>query len=329
VSASDPPPAEPGPADSGPPDSGSAPSGSPRPGSSSSGSSAASSGDGPTQAEQLAYFSRLAGGLAHEIKNPLSTMAINLALMQEDWERVAQARPEGAEPSPREQRTLKRVRTLSKEVTRLEGILQDFLAFVRKGQVNRMPIDLAALIDDVLEFVRPENEQAGIRQHADLQAGLPLVLADEGQIRQALLNLIVNARQAMPDGGELLVRLARVGNEAEVSVTDTGIGMNEAQLERCFDVYYSNKKGGTGLGLATTRRIVEEHGGAIRVISEPGRGTSFNFVLPLAVELAGERPGRAGLDADEHDFESPDRRDRVIDTRASDGPSTAEESSDS
>lgn len=290
----------------------------------------ASTGDGPTQAEQLAYFSRLAGGLAHEIKNPLSTMAINLALMQEDWERVAQARPEGAEPSPREQRTLKRVRTLSKEVTRLEGILQDFLAFVRKGQVNRMPIDLAALIDDVLEFVREENEQAEIRQHADLQAGLPLVLADEGQIRQALLNLIVNARQAMPEGGELLVRLARVGNEAEVSVTDTGIGMDERQLERCFDVYYSNKKGGTGLGLATTRRIVEEHGGSIRVLSEPGRGTSFNFVLPLAVELAGER---AGLDDDteleDADFDVAEARDRVIDTRATDGSSKADEPSDS
>lgn len=324
MTASDPPQAPDGPQSS-------------NPGPNSAGSTAPStppSGDGPTQAEQLAYFSRLAGGLAHEIKNPLSTMAINLALMQEDWERVAQARPEGAEPSPREQRTLKRVRTLSKEVTRLEGILQDFLAFVRKGQVNRMPIDLAALIDDTLEFVREENEQAEIRQHADLQAGLPLVLADEGQIRQALLNLIVNARQAMPEGGELLVRLARVGNEAEVSVTDTGIGMDERQLERCFDVYYSNKKGGTGLGLATTRRIVEEHGGSIRVISEPGRGTSFNFVLPLAVELAGERSGDLGLDADGHDFdspdgESPDRRDRVIDTRATDGSSKADEPSDS
>ncbi|MHC4375917.1 MAG: ATP-binding protein [Planctomycetota bacterium] len=119
--------------------------------------------------------------------------------------------------------------------------------------------------------------------------------------------------------------LARVGNEAEVSVTDTGIGMNEAQLERCFDVYYSNKKGGTGLGLATTRRIVEEHGGSISVLSEPGRGTSFNFVLPLAVELAGER---AGLD-DDTDFDAPEARDRVIDTRATDGSSKADEPSDS
>lgn len=296
---------------------------------SSSDHSSAASREAPGTAEQLAYFSRLAGGLAHEIKNPLSTMAINLALMQEDWERVAQARPAGAEPSPREQRTLKRLRTLTKEVTRLEGILQEFLAFVRKGQVNRMPIDLAALIDDVLEFVREENEQAEIRQHADLQAGLPLVLSDEGQIRQALLNLIVNARQAMPEGGELLVRLARVGNDAEVSVTDTGIGMGEPQLERCFDVYYSNKKGGTGLGLATTRRIVEEHGGSIRVLSEPGRGTSFSFLLPLAVELAGERMGHR--DADEFEFDSTEPSDRVIDTRfvQGDEPESAPSEGDS
>jgi len=116
-------------------------------------------------------------------------------------------------------------------------------------------------------------------------------MLDEARLKQAFLNLFVNARQAMPEGGELLVRVRRVGTEVEVSVTDTGTGMSEEKLERCFDEYWSDKSGGTGLGLSMARRIVEEHGGAIDVVSEVGRGTSFMIRLPLAVELAGgERP---------------------------------------
>lgn len=235
-------------------------------------------------AADLAFLSRLAGGLAHEIKNPLSTMAINLALLEEDWARGPRAL-DGGEPSPREARTLKRLGVLKREVQRLESILQDFLVFVRGGEVNRAPRDMGAVVQEVLDFVEPENERAGIRQRADIQLGLPLVLVDETQIKQALLNLFVNARQAMPTGGELLVRVGRIGNEVEVSVTDTGIGMTPEQAARCFELYWSNKKGGTGLGLSTTQRIIDEHGGHIAVISELGRGSSFRFTLPLAVEL--------------------------------------------
>jgi signal transduction histidine kinase len=102
-----------------------------------------------------------------------------------------------------------------------------------------------------------------------------------------VLNLAVNARQAMPDGGELIVRVERHGNFVELSLTDTGVGMTPEDLERCFDVYYSTKKAGTGLGLSTTRRIIEEHDGTITVVSEKGRGTSFSIVLPLLVEIHG------------------------------------------
>jgi signal transduction histidine kinase len=102
-----------------------------------------------------------------------------------------------------------------------------------------------------------------------------------------VVNLLVNARQAMPGGGELMVRMAREGNWVALSITDTGIGMPQEKLERCFDEYWSDKKGGTGLGLPTARRIVEEHGGVIEVVSEEGRGTSFTIYLPLLVELAG------------------------------------------
>ena len=243
-----------------------------------------------TPQEQVAFLSRLAGGLAHEIKNPLSTMAINLALLEEEWGRRPAAAPD-AELTPREQRSLRRLQTLQREVKRLEHIVEEFLHFARGG-VNRAPLDIAGLVRDLLEFVEPEDERQGIRHHVDLAVGLPLVMVDDAALKQAVLNLLVNARQAMPGGGELLVRLRRDGHWAALSITDTGVGMRPDQLAHCFEEYWSDKKGGTGLGLPTARRIVEEHGGTIDVVSEPGRGSSFTLYLPLVVEVAGERRAR-------------------------------------
>ena len=238
-------------------------------------------------AEQVAFLSRLAGGLAHEIKNPLSTMAINLALLEEEWTRSGAGRnPSAPELTPREQRSLKRIRTLQREVSRLEHILEEFLKFAGGAQINRAPLDLAQLMRELLEFVEPQDQQQGIRHHVELAVGLPLVMLDETAFKQALLNLLKNAREAMPNGGELIVRLRRDGNWAEISVTDTGVGMGADALEHCFDEYWSDKKGGTGLGLPTTRRIIEEHGGAISVRSDRGQGTSFALYLPLYVEIA-------------------------------------------
>jgi signal transduction histidine kinase len=178
---------------------------------------------------------------------------------------------------------------MQREVQRLEHILDEFLSYARRAAVNRRPEDLARLVRELLEFVEPEDQRARIRHHVDLPFGLPLVLVDEAQIKQAFLNLLVNARQAMPDGGELVVQAARDGTRVAVTITDTGTGMTEDKLARCFDEYWSDKKGGTGLGLSTAKRIIEEHGGSIGVLSEPGRGTSFTVDLPLAVELTGGR----------------------------------------
>lgn len=246
--------------------------------------------EGPLAEAEGHHLARLARGLAHELKNPLSTMSINLALLEEDWERSAAARDPGdPRPTPREERSMRRIKTLQREVARLEHILDEFTTYAKGVSINRSPHDVSQLVRGLLEFVEPENEAAGIRQHAELPVGLPMVLADPDQLRQAILNLLVNARQAMPEGGELLVRVRRDGNDVELSITDTGIGMSDDQRKRCFDEYWSAKKGGTGLGLAVVRRIVEEHGGRVDVMSEQGRGTSFSIWLPLAVELTGKR----------------------------------------
>jgi two-component system sensor histidine kinase HydH len=155
--------------------------------------------------EEVTFLSQLAGGLAHEIKNPLSTMAINLALLEEDWLVEADA-------SPRETRSLRRIRVFSREVKRLENILEEFLRFARRGEVNRAPADLGRIIAQVAEFMEPEHAELGIRQHLELPSSLPLVLVDEDRIKQVLVNLFRNAAQAMPEGGELLVRLSLIGN---------------------------------------------------------------------------------------------------------------------
>ncbi|MAE46814.1 MAG: two-component sensor histidine kinase [Planctomycetes bacterium] len=227
-------------------------------------------------------LTRLARGLAHEIKNPLSTMAINLTLLEEEFTRA------GAD-DPRSRRVTKRVNTLQREVSRLEGILDDFLHYARGGLVNRQPGDLVALVHEVLEFMEPEHSTHDIRVLSDLESGLPLVLLDEGVMRQMVINLMVNARQAMPGGGELILQVQRVGSRAQLVITDTGIGMDPEELEHCFDMYWSTKRDGTGLGLSTVRRIVLQHEGTIGVISEKGRGTSFTITLPLVQEVTGTR----------------------------------------
>ena len=171
-------------------------------------------------------------------------------------------------------------------MTRLGGIVEEFLRFARGGEINRSAHDLVTLVREVLDFTEPELEAADVRLHALLPPSLPLVMLDESTFRQAIVNLIVNARQAMPGGGELIVELAREGSGALLTVTDSGVGMDEQQIERCFDLYYSTKKAGTGLGLPTVRRIVELHGGEIEVQSEEGRGTRFRVWVPVLQEIA-------------------------------------------
>ena len=224
-------------------------------------------------------------------------MAINLALLEEEWKGAARGRTTGQEPTAREKRCQKRVQTLQREVQRLETIVDDFLRYARGGVIDRAPHDLVLLVRETLDFVEPEDTRASIRHHVELPAALPLVMLDPVAFRQAILNLFVNARQAMPMGGELIVRVRREGNFVELTITDTGVGMRPEDLERCFEVYYSTKREGTGLGLSTTKRIVEEHGGRIHVISEVGRGTSFSIVLPLLVEIHHTRPAAGATGA--------------------------------
>jgi len=200
---------------------------------------------------KLVELSRLAGGLAHEIRNPLSTVNLNLQLLEEDLAASA-SDPEAL------RRSRRRLDRLRGEVRHLSDVLDDFLRFARMPRPRRRCQDVNALVEDVVSSCAVD---------ADL-------------LKQAVLNLLINAQQAMPDGGQIMVRTWADGDAVKISIADTGHGMDPETLARIFEPYFSTKREGTGLGLPTVKRIVEEHGGHIEVHSERHRGTSFTLALP-------------------------------------------------
>jgi signal transduction histidine kinase len=222
-------------------------------------------------------LARLAGGLAHELKNPLSTIGLHLALMGEDWQ---------DEEGTKARRTVKTVGILKHEVERLNGILEDFLRFARTDSLETRLGSLNQVVEQVERFASPEAERLGIHLRSFLDLGIPELSLDSGRLRQALLNLVINARQAMEERGAGSISLItrRDGPWAVVEVVDDGPGMNEETLARCFEVYFSTKGSGSGLGLATVRRIIEAHGGTLNVQSAPGNGTQVALRLPLELE---------------------------------------------
>lgn len=224
-------------------------------------------------AAQSTEIATLAGGLAHEIRNPLSTMSLNLELLVED---VAQG------DSPRDRRMLRKLQAVQRECGHLETILEDFLRFVRVGEVDRVPCDLNEVVREFVDFFQPEAGAASVEISPRLSPDLPVVELDRTLFRQALFNLARNALQAMPQGGLLELQTHRHPQAVGLTLIDNGVGMSPETLAKLFNqVFFSTKPGGTGLGLPTVRRIVEAHRGEIAVESAPGRGTRVTISLPI------------------------------------------------
>jgi signal transduction histidine kinase len=228
--------------------------------------------------DQYTEIARLAGGLAHEIKNPLSTIRLNMELLAEDL---------GEAQTPVQRRAAKRIDIVRRECQRLQSLLDDFLNFAKVRRLHLEPSDLNHEINDVLDFFAPEAAEAGVEIVRYLDRDLPHVLIDREAFRQALLNLIINAKQAMPDGGQLIVRTAALGDTVALYLIDTGCGMDERTASRMFETFFSTKPGGSGLGLPTTQKIIAGLGGRISVQSEVGRGTQFTIELPVPARIAG------------------------------------------
>ena len=222
--------------------------------------------EGPSRSA-LEFLGTLAGGLVHEIKNPLSTLSINLTLLKEDLE-VSQSDPS----------LVRRVEMLEGEVRRLDAVLEDFLRYAGMRSLDKKRSDLAALVAEMVEFVRPGFQRDGVDIVADI-ASAP-VDVDAALFKQALLNLLLNAQQALEKGGCVTVAARREPGCVVLDVSDDGCGIPPDQVERVFDVYFSASKSGSGLGLPTARRILEEHGGSLTLRSTPGEGTCVTLELP-------------------------------------------------
>jgi signal transduction histidine kinase len=231
-------------------------------------------------ADKMTALGRLAASVAHEVRNPLGAVNLQLQLLEEDAFEM---------PESDRHRLLRRLNIANAEIKRLDRIVGNFLRFSRAPKVKFESLSLNEVVRRVFDLVTPEAREQNVNLVLDLAEGLPAVDGDEGQLAQVVLNITVNAFHAIqgedraPDEG--IVRAnTRVESDGSVRLTiqDDGGGISEIDLDRVFEFYYTTKDEGTGLGLSIAQRIVYEHGGRIDVTSEPGNGTTFTTFLPAA-----------------------------------------------
>jgi len=246
---------------------------------------------------KLMALSRLTAGVAHEVKNPLNAMTIHLELLRQKLTAAlgpvrrpstlmqetegAGAAVAAAEPSTDLTGALRHAGVIADEIKRLDEVVQGFLKFTRPEELKLQPVDPRALIDEVSQLVEAEARKTGVKIVVDCAAGIQPIHGDSAMLRQALLNLAINACQAMPEGGTLRVACRPDGKDRiAISVIDTGVGIKPDDLNRIFDLYFTTKERGSGIGLSLVYRIVQVHDGEVEVESVPARGTTFKLLLP-------------------------------------------------
>jgi len=243
-------------------------------------------------AERLTAMGRFASALAHEIRNPLNSISLSI-----DHVRTRLA-PEDAE---RRAEFCALMATLKSEVARLNRLVGDFLSSGQPARLDPRPCDVGAVVRDTARLVEHKARDQAIRLDVDVTEGLPATVADPELLKTCLLNLVLNAFEAMPDGGGLALSARHDGpsdgGSITVLVSDSGVGMSPRAAASAFEPYFSTKEAGVGLGLALVRRIVEGHGGQVALDSTPGGGTTVRLVLPVRPpaerEAGGTREARA------------------------------------
>ena len=234
---------------------------------------------------KLAALGRLMAGVAHEVKNPLNAMTIHLELLKQ---KLASMRepitvPAGPSGGSRTLDLTKHVNVIGDEIKRLDQVVVGFLKFARPDELKLQPVHLSSLVSEVMSMTAPEAERRNIQVKVECPPSVPEINADPGMLQQALLNLTINACHAMPDGGTLrLICRAAARRRVEITVEDTGVGIPPENLGRIFDLYFTTKEKGSGIGLSMVFRIVQLHDGEVEVQSTPGRGTKFRLLFPQA-----------------------------------------------
>lgn len=229
--------------------------------------------------QQFIDLAETTGGFIHDMKNHLGTVLLNLQLLGEDFEN-----PE----TQRERRALERIQLMTGECQRLVDLSNDFLRFARVDALHARPTKLEEVVDRMVDFIAPTARLQNVTVTWHPAADTPPVLLDREMFEKVLLNLMLNAEDAMPNGGTLTLQSRAAGGGVELDVIDTGVGIPPEALPKLFQPFRTTKANGNGLGLATARKIVTAHGGTMTVQSEVGRGTKFTLRLP-ASEIRGQR----------------------------------------
>lgn len=216
--------------------------------------------------DHLSEVAEMSGGFAHEARNLLHALQTRIELLRKS---IAD-----------DTKSTERVQKLEDIATDLEQLFTDFLALARPAGDQLEESDVAALVNQVLEFEELELERSGIKVVRELDSSKPQALVDRAKFKRALLNLIVNARHAMSDGGTLWTRVSTQGKQVRIEIEDSGCGIPADCQPRVFQSYFTTKSGGTGLGLAIVRRAIEDFGGEISFSSTDGKGTTFVIILP-------------------------------------------------
>lgn len=224
------------------------------------------------RAESLASLTTLAAGVAHEIKNPLGSIGIHIQLMQ---------RMLAASESVKSDDISGYLDIVNEEVERLNRIVMDFLFAVRPMDINLEDHDLNALLHEIMDFMKYEIEEADVELVEDYQVDIPHILLDDKFIKQAILNIVKNALNALPEGGNLTVSTRCRGDEVVLRIIDDGTGMSEELLNKIFEPYFTTNEFGSGIGLTIVYKIIKEHRGEISVISQEGKGTTFTISFPI------------------------------------------------
>jgi two-component system sensor histidine kinase HydH len=229
-------------------------------------------GEQAAAAEKRDLLARLLGRLAHEIRNPLSSLDIHVQLLEEDLGALA--------PQVREQLRA-RLDVIQGELHRLESIVESFLRLTGPSALDLERVEVAKLVTHVCELLRPEAAAREIEILSRVEEGMPEVMADPVRLTQALLNLVINAVQAVERKGRLEVGASVTGETLTLSVSDTGPGIPQEKLASIFDPYFTTKTEGSGLGLWIAQQIVTAHGGGIKAQNGPGGGAILTMTLPL------------------------------------------------
>jgi signal transduction histidine kinase len=221
--------------------------------------------------QKLAALSRLSAGVAHEVKNPLNATVIHLELLKQQL---------SSSDLPL---AMEHLSIITAQIRRLDEVVQGFLRFIRPEDLKLQPISVASLVDAIMPVVVAEARKYGVDVNVAVPDNLPVVSVDASVLQQALMNLALNACQAMPQGGRLRISAAAIrGRRVEILCEDNGVGIAPEHLNRIFDLYFTTKEGGSGIGLSLVYRAIQLVDGEIEVQSTPGRGTTFRVLLPQA-----------------------------------------------